>query len=280
MDFGGENITKSATDLISGLSFGSNITNGLFGLLNSGLNYIFSKKFANQQNKMQLDWWNMQNEYNSPKNQIKRLVEAGLNPNLAYGQLSSSNAGDVGTPAVAQMQFNNDIGKSLVSGLQQTMSLLSQSEDLRRKRLENDNLFDELISYPDSYKDMYGNEFLFDSRTQWYKFLNKMKAHGIFNNVYRGYLTNDYNSRTLQDRIDFQRFSRKLRERAANYQLLKNQLIEKEKSWYDANQIFNMVNTGINTVMSNFVMPFIPKNKLRRIIGTSGGHSFEREFQY
>lgn len=37
----------------------------------------------------QVEQWNRQNEYNDPSNAMKRLTAAGLNPNLAYGELSN-----------------------------------------------------------------------------------------------------------------------------------------------------------------------------------------------
>lgn len=46
-----------------------------------------------RQNDFQLQLWHMNNEYNSPKNQMKRFVEAGLNPHLIYGQGSAGNSG-------------------------------------------------------------------------------------------------------------------------------------------------------------------------------------------
>ena len=39
--------------------------------------------------------WNMQNEYNSPKNVMARYKEAGLNPNLIYGNGTNASAGTV-----------------------------------------------------------------------------------------------------------------------------------------------------------------------------------------
>lgn len=36
--------------------------------------------------------WNQQNEYNSPLNQMLRLKEAGLNPNLMYGKGTTGNS--------------------------------------------------------------------------------------------------------------------------------------------------------------------------------------------
>lgn len=37
------------------------------------------------QKKDNIDFWNMNNSYNSPQAQMARLQEAGLNPNLVYG---------------------------------------------------------------------------------------------------------------------------------------------------------------------------------------------------
>lgn len=49
--------------------------------------------FIDQQNKanrdFQMDMWNKTNEYNTPSQQMQRFKEAGLNPNLMYGQGTS-----------------------------------------------------------------------------------------------------------------------------------------------------------------------------------------------
>lgn len=42
-------------------------------------------ELAKYQYDRALDMWNMQNAYNTPSEQRKRLMEAGLNPNLVYG---------------------------------------------------------------------------------------------------------------------------------------------------------------------------------------------------
>lgn len=44
-----------------------------------------NKRMAEYQWNQELDLWNKSNEYNSPKSQMARLKEAGLNPNLVYG---------------------------------------------------------------------------------------------------------------------------------------------------------------------------------------------------
>lgn len=72
----------------------------------STLNYKNSKKLLEQQNAYNLEManyqydknleaWNMQNQYNSPVEQMKRLEEAGLNPHLMYGQGNVGNASSV-----------------------------------------------------------------------------------------------------------------------------------------------------------------------------------------
>lgn len=75
---------------------------GTGGNLLGQLGNIFGARRAN---KRMVEFWKMQNEYNHPKNQMARLQEAGLNPNLVYGQgISGATglAGDVGRPERAQ----------------------------------------------------------------------------------------------------------------------------------------------------------------------------------
>lgn len=54
-------------------------------------NYLMKQ----QEQAYNLQLWNLQNEYNSPAAQMKRYQDAGLNPNLIYGQqnLASSPSG-------------------------------------------------------------------------------------------------------------------------------------------------------------------------------------------
>lgn len=62
----------------------------------------------NQQNaatayQRQIAFYNMQNDYNSPVNQIARLRSAGINPNLAYANGALNNVG-ASTPSVSQAE--------------------------------------------------------------------------------------------------------------------------------------------------------------------------------
>lgn len=51
----------------------------------------FSESMYDRQVKDNMANWMKQNEYNSPKEQMKRLKEAGLNPHLVYGQGAVAN---------------------------------------------------------------------------------------------------------------------------------------------------------------------------------------------
>lgn len=49
-------------------------------------------EMSKYQYSQDVDMWNMQNAYNTPREQMQRFKEAGLNPNLIYGQGNEGNA--------------------------------------------------------------------------------------------------------------------------------------------------------------------------------------------
>lgn len=53
-----------------------------------------NKELAEYQAQYNERMWHMQNEYNSPSSQMERYAQAGLNPNLVYGQGTPGNASD------------------------------------------------------------------------------------------------------------------------------------------------------------------------------------------
>lgn len=63
-------------------------------MLMSHLTNVKNRKFTREMYKTQrqdaLSDWAMNNEYNSPRAQMQRFQEAGLNPNLIYGQMSEA----------------------------------------------------------------------------------------------------------------------------------------------------------------------------------------------
>lgn len=67
-------------------SIASNLGGGLLGSWYQGKQ---NKKAQARDQRFQQDMWNQQNEYNLPINQVARLREAGLNPQLALGDVNS-----------------------------------------------------------------------------------------------------------------------------------------------------------------------------------------------
>jgi hypothetical protein len=59
--------------------------------MNIDKTWEMNKSMAQDEYQKNIDMWNRANEYNTPKAQMDRFTEAGLNPNLIYGQGSSGN---------------------------------------------------------------------------------------------------------------------------------------------------------------------------------------------
>lgn len=78
--------------------------------------------------------WNMNNDYNSPVNQMKRYEEAGLNPNLLFSQVSAGNATQPSVPQSGAARFNLDLSRYLRKQDKMT------DEELTRQGLENEIL--------------------------------------------------------------------------------------------------------------------------------------------
>lgn len=141
--------------------FGS-LTGGLFpaginqlgdNYLNGYINYYYANKLANEQNQRQIDFWNMQNAYNTPAAQMARYQAAGLNPNLVYNQQNLSSP--IGTAAVGSFSMpHNQLktqGFDLVSALQTYYGIMNMkeqnsllaaqaeftSEQARRQKIDN-----------------------------------------------------------------------------------------------------------------------------------------------
>lgn len=71
----------------------------------------WSRDAAEESYDRQIRFWKMQNEYNTPKNQVNRLLAAGLNPNLMYGSGSASTgnaSGSVSAPMPNLERFRLD----------------------------------------------------------------------------------------------------------------------------------------------------------------------------
>ena len=112
-------------------------------VIQNGLNW-----FGNtMQNRQAMRNWERMNEYNSPKNQMKRFQEAGLNPHLIYGQGTAGNASSAPSqtapPPVDISAFGNMIKTYL--------ELKSMDKDIEAKTTANKSSLHDFIVKAEDY---------------------------------------------------------------------------------------------------------------------------------
>lgn len=97
------------------------------------LNRYYNQMLARQQNQWNLEQWNRENAYNSPLAQMYRLRQAGLNPDLMYGQGTTGNS--AGSPELTSGAPSepNDMSAMLSKrSFGQTMQQILDKEQQRR----------------------------------------------------------------------------------------------------------------------------------------------------
>lgn len=115
-------------------------------LINAATNKA-NRQLAEYEWSKNLEMWNLQNEYNSPTAQMQRLKDAGLNPNMMYGNISSGNAsvlpkyqaptqqGAVMTPGQARAYYKNAVQ---FDGITKALSAMSMFQDIESKKIGNE----------------------------------------------------------------------------------------------------------------------------------------------
>lgn len=115
-----------------GINAASSAVGGLVGLATSALQHHYNKKLSEKQFEQNVAMWNMQNEYNSPVAQRKRLEEAGLNPALMYQ--NGASAGNA-TSMPQYQAFGQSLSQNLLDGMQ----MAQISANIRKTNAEAEN---------------------------------------------------------------------------------------------------------------------------------------------
>lgn len=111
----------------------------------------YNSQLYDKQRADALSDWNRQNQYNSPSQQMQRFKEAGLNPNLVYGQMTNApvvrsaeaKAPDFVAPRLDTQNIGNilgsyyDIKSKELSLKQQEKAIEIADEDLKYKQRAN-----------------------------------------------------------------------------------------------------------------------------------------------
>lgn len=112
-----------------------------------GIANYFTQERTNKANRelaeygysMDLDQWNRMNEYNSPLNQMLRFKEAGLNPNLIYGQGTPGNATSSPTYKAPHLQAPQlDALGQIIPAIQTYANVKQQAAQTDNLRKQND----------------------------------------------------------------------------------------------------------------------------------------------
>lgn len=137
-------------------SVGGALLNAGLGVVGNFLGNKQAEKNQQQQNEFNAaeaqitrDWqekmWNLNNEYNTPLAQVNRLQDAGLNPNLVYGNGSMQNVSTMASSSAtaSSTPFNDSIAArhaknfdAIMRGLQTAITM----QELKNKKLEGDNI--------------------------------------------------------------------------------------------------------------------------------------------
>lgn len=230
--------------------------------------FEYDKEMAALQNQYNIDMWNMQNAYNSPAAQMNRLKEAGLNPNLMYGQGSTGNASSAPQQVVAGQKAAHKSAMPLAALGQafDALSLMSEIEGYKQKRLQTSLLADQERQHffqANLLQDYYL------SRSNYSRLLQGSEGFGYEASVvnYRdrkdrlyydrpgfvydtdgmtswlGYRENENLYRTMQKNYEDLGYQVDM----SNY---RKQMLEKDLDWYSGNQWFDWITRGLSAVSS------------------------------
>lgn len=124
-----------ATTLALG-GIGSSLIGGLTSLFGSKSQFKEQQKLINLQYQKNLEQWNRENEYNAPKAQMQRLRDAGLNPNLVYGNGNNTAGTAASSPSYGLAEAPNiigEIGKVMQYNMMQTLNMMQQIQQTQAK---------------------------------------------------------------------------------------------------------------------------------------------------
>lgn len=184
--------------LSSLVGFGSNLVTNAANL-----------NLAKYQYQANLSQWNRQNEYNSPKAQMARYAEAGLNPNLIYGNGSSSSGNASSSPqmSVPTLSAYTDFS-GFERGISSYFDMALKAANIRRIDQETSNLsqYQRNVKLEGDLKELqiiaqgFSNSKASDEKEYWRSLLDARLGYLLG----QGKLVNAQESKLLND-IEFNR---------------------------------------------------------------------------
>lgn len=96
-----------------------------------------NREMADLKWQRDLEMWNLQNRYNTPANQMKRFKEAGLNPNLVYGQGTPGNAQQLPQYQAPSQSFRGQRAFNPGEAMQQGLDITGKQESIKVADAQN-----------------------------------------------------------------------------------------------------------------------------------------------
>lgn len=125
----------------------NSIAGGLFSANQARKNRKFQERMYARQLEDNRENWRMVNEYNLPKNQLARIVDAGLNPLLMYGQggvsaMAQGSAQGASAPHgdSAKAGFNTQFGQAMQQAALINAQIRNINADTQQKLSNSRNL--------------------------------------------------------------------------------------------------------------------------------------------
>lgn len=136
----------NALNIAAGVASGaSGIAGSIASIINTNKTIQANKQMAEYAYNKDLEMWHRQNEYNSPRSQMERYKEGGLNPNLIYGQGNSGNATSLPKYQAPRQEYNYQ-APNLATGIQTYANLTQQQAMIDNLRARTDETNQNIIN--------------------------------------------------------------------------------------------------------------------------------------
>lgn len=116
--------------LLGGISAAGSVAGSALGASAQDRANAQNLEIAKMQNAWNLEQWHRENAYNKPTQQMQRLSEAGLNPNLVYGNGATTQAAASPRAAGAKMEAFKDYNFGLHDATSTYLNTLNTEKNL------------------------------------------------------------------------------------------------------------------------------------------------------
>jgi hypothetical protein len=175
-----------ALTAVAGALLGTGINAGA-GIGNEMLQRHWQLKDYNTQQRDALRAWDRENAYNSPEQQMARLAQAGLNPNLVYGKGADNTASSIKTPSMGEHPKSvipnidplmfvkaQEMGTNLKAIQAQTDNTIQDTENKKTaQQLETLKILNQNITNSRDELQLRQNQDLYDDYVRRYKLENQ-----------------------------------------------------------------------------------------------------------